>query len=68
MSDAVDFSKMKLSELIQFAEEQVRIECDQGLDYDVEQLATWEDTLAALRYMQNSGWPEAYNSAQAKRG
>jgi hypothetical protein len=68
MSDAVDFSKMKLSELIQFAEEQVRIEREQGLEYDLEQLASWEDTLAALRYMQNRGWPEDYSSSGLKRG
>ena len=49
---------MKLSELIQFAQEQERIERDQEQEEDPERTAGWADTLAALRYMQNRGWPE----------
>jgi hypothetical protein len=58
MSIRPDFSKMKLSELIQFAEEQERVEREQGKEEDPERTASWADTLAALRYMQNLGWPE----------
>ena len=58
MSIRPDFSKMKLSELIQFAEEQEHVERQQGQEEDTERTASWADTLAALRYIQNRGWPE----------
>jgi len=38
MSIRPDFSKMKLSELIQFAEEQERVEREQGQEEDPERL------------------------------
>lgn len=53
-----DFSKMRLSELIRFAEEQERIEREQAHGQDSERTASWADTLAALRYMQSRDWPE----------
>ena len=49
---------MKLSELIQFAQEQECIEGEQRRAEDPERTASWADTLAALRYLQNRGWPE----------
>ena len=49
---------MKLSELIQFAQEQECIEREQRRAGDPERTASWADTLAALRYLQNRGWPE----------
>ena len=58
MSIRPDFSKMKLSELIQFAEEQERVEREHGQEGDTQRTASWAETLAALRYMQNRGWPE----------
>ena len=58
MSNRPDFSKMRLSELIQFAEEQERIEREQGRGKDSRRAASWADTLDALRYMQSRGWPE----------
>jgi len=58
MSIRPDFSGMKLSELIQFAQEQECIEREQWRAEDPERTASWADTLAALHYMQNRGWPE----------
>lgn len=53
---------MRLSELIQFAEEQERLERDRVQEKDSERTASWADTLAALRYMQNRGWPEDHGN------
>ena len=58
MSIRPDFSKMRLSELIRFAEEQERIEREQAQEMDSQRTASWADTLAALRYMQSRGWPD----------
>ena len=57
-----DFSKMRLSELIKFAEEQARVEQEQAQSGDSEPNASWADTLAALRYMQSRGWREDHRN------
>ncbi len=56
-----DFSRMKISELLRFAEEQARIERDAPPFIDVgeqERSASWAATVEILRYMKEYGVPE----------
>lgn len=52
-----DITKMKINELIQYAEEQVRIERENPPPLDAD--ATWESTLEGLRLMQERGVPKS---------
>jgi len=58
MSVQPDLSKMKISELIAFAEQQAKIEQENPPDDDPDRQASWADTLEALRYMKARGVPE----------
>jgi hypothetical protein len=53
-----DVSKMKISELIAFAEAQAQREQEHPPVIEVDHDTSWAATLAVLRYMKQHGVPE----------
>jgi hypothetical protein len=56
----MDFGKMKISELIRFAEEQAKKEdTDPSTDADADRDASWAATLEILKTVKERGMPQA---------
>jgi hypothetical protein len=53
-----DISKMKISELIAFAETQAQIEKENSPDIDPDRDGSWAATLALLRLIKERGVPD----------
>jgi hypothetical protein len=53
-----DISKMKISELIAFAETQAQIEKENPPDFDPDRNGSWAATLALLRLIKERGVPD----------
>jgi hypothetical protein len=61
-----DFSRMKISELIAFAEQQAEAEKENPPSPETTG-ATWADTLEALRVMKQRGAPDSLKDDPATR-
>jgi hypothetical protein len=55
----IDFSKMKISELIELAEAQAKKEQENPVPTEIDSNASWTATLGMLRLLRDRGIPEA---------